>query len=173
MATYNVKLVDHTGSANDVTSGIQGELKGFFDRVFAKTSDSATVAWGNGATSDTIVLHFVQNIADSYIRKTVKKDAKISDYAGGHTTWHGKKICSEVYKDVVGSDDKPRPMSNRDYARLAFHECLHNVFPAWTENDLKGHGGLAETPVGSDLSQWDIDTMRRGIAIKNKSTQQL
>jgi hypothetical protein len=64
-------------------------------------------------------------------------------------------------------------MKGRDYARLAFHECFHNVYPAWTEQDLMGHGGLADTPVGSDLNQWDIDTIRQGIAIPNTAKQQL
>lgn len=173
MANYSIKLVDHTTASSQITPGIQSEIKGFFTRVFANTSDSVTVAWGTGAASDDIVLHFVTDIADSYIRKTIKKNAKISANAGGHTTWRGHKICSEFYKTVVDSQGKARPMSNRDYARLAFHESLHNVFPAWTETDLMGHGGLADTPVGKDLGQFDIDTMRKGIAIKSVSTQQL
>jgi hypothetical protein len=173
MANYSIKLVDHTSSATQITSGVQSEIKGFFDRVFAKTSDSASVGWGTGSTSDDIVLHFVKDVSDSYIRKTIKKNAKISPNAGGHTTLHGHKICSEFYLNVVDSQGKARPMSNRDYARLAFHESLHNVFPAWTENDLMGHGGLADTPIGKDLGQFDIDTMRKGISLKSVATQQL
>jgi hypothetical protein len=173
MASYNIKLVDHTGSTKQTGPGIQSEIKGFFDRVFAKTSDSVTVAWGTGSSSDDIVLHFVKDVGDSYIRKTIKKNATISANAGGHTTLHGHKICSEFYKDVVDAQGKARAMSNRDYARLAFHESLHNVFPAWTEADLMGHGGLSDTPVGKDLSQFDIDTMRKGIALKSVATQQL
>jgi hypothetical protein len=64
-------------------------------------------------------------------------------------------------------------LSPREYAKLAFHESLHNVFPGLKETDLKGHGGLADTPVGADLNQWDIDTMRRGIAINSIATQKL
>jgi hypothetical protein len=52
-------------------------------------------------------------------------------------------------------------------------ECLHNVFPMWTEEDLMGHGGLADTPIGADLTKWDSDTLRRGIAIKSVAKQQL
>ena len=173
MAKYNIKLVDHTGATKQIGPGIQSEIQGFFTRVFANTSDSVSVAWGTGTTSDDIVLHFVNSVSDSYIRKTIKKNATISAIAGGHTTLHGHKICSEFYKDVVDSQGKARPMSNRDYARLAFHESLHNVFPAWTEADLQGHGGLADTPVGKDLGQFDIDTMRKGIALKSIATQQL
>ena len=60
-----------------------------------------------------------------------------------------------------------------DYAKLAFHESLHNVWPAWHESDLMGHGGLADTPVGADLGDWDKDTFRRGVTIKSTAKQQL
>ena len=93
MATYSIKLIDQTASSSQITPSIESELTGFFSRVFAKTSDSATVAWGTGAAADTIVLHFVEDIANSYIRQTVKKNATINDFAGGHTTWHGKKMA--------------------------------------------------------------------------------
>jgi hypothetical protein len=82
-------------------------------------------------------------------------------------------ICSEVYQTVATSDGKTATYSGRGYARLAFHESLHNVFPGWKETDLMGHGGLADTPVGHDLNQWDINTMRQGIAIKSSATQKL
>ncbi len=136
MASYYVKLVDHTGSSKQTRSSIQGELKNFFDRVFDKTSDTATVPCGTGSTSDIIVVHFVEDIAHSYIRQTVKKNTTISPNAGGHTTWHRHKICSEIYKTVIDRRGKNRPMSGRDYARLAFNEYLHNVFPAWTEHEF-------------------------------------
>jgi hypothetical protein len=173
MATFSIKLVDRTSSSGQITPAIQSELQNFMDRVFKGTSDTATVTWGKGATSDDIVIHFVEDIGNSYIRQTIKKNARISPNAGGHTTLHGKKICSEIYKKVVKKDGKVLKMSGRDHARLAFHECLHNVFPAWTEQDLMGHGGLADTPVGNDLGPFDIDTLRRGIAIKSVATQQL
>jgi hypothetical protein len=173
MANYSIKLVDRTGSPKSVTQSIQSELKNFFDRVFAEASDKATVVWGTGSTSDDIVLHFVEDVARSYIVQTMKRPPQINPLAGGHTSSRGHKICSEFYKTVTGRGGKTRTQSGKDYAKLAFHECLHNVFPAWTEQDLMGHGGLADTPVGADLDQFDIDTLRRGIAIKSISTQQL
>ena len=173
MANYSIKLCDHTGSPNTVTQDIQSKLQGFFNRVFAGTSDKATVVWGTGSASDDIVLHFVQDIAHSYIAQTMPRPPQINPLAGGHTSLRNHRICSEFYQTVASRGGKSRPMSGLDYAKLAFHECLHNVFPAWTEQDLMGHGGLADTPVGADLGQFDIDTLRRGIAIKSTATQQL
>lgn len=170
MATYSIKLRDHTGSANSLTQGIQSELQAFFSRVLAGTADNATVSWGTGSTSDTMVLHFVEDVANSYIVQTMKRPPTLRPNIGGHTTMRGKEICSEFYRTLPGRRKAP---SGRDYAKLAFHECLHNTFPAWTEQDFMGKGGLADTPVGADLVQRDIDLMRRGIAIPANYTQKL
>jgi hypothetical protein len=179
MATYSIKLCDHTGPSNKLQSSIQGELQGFFTRVFTGTSDTATVSWGTGSASDSIVVHFVPSRASgSYIAQWLgaKKLDDINEYAGGHTTLHHHVICTEIYQTVALPPPRggSKTLSARDYARLAFHECLHNVFPAWKETDLMGHGGLADTPVGADLSQWDIQTLRQGIAITTTlATQKL
>lgn len=178
MASYSIKLCDHTGPSNNLQSSIQGELQGFFTRVFAGTSDTATVTWGTGAPSDTIVVHFAPSrVPGSYIVQWLgqKKLADINEYAGGHTTDHHRVICSEVYQTVALRPPRggTKTLQPREYAKLAFHECLHNVFPGWKESDLMGHGGLADTPVGADLNQWDMDTMRRGIAINSIATQKL
>src|SRR5262245_3264930 len=122
MATYSIKLVDHTGSANDVTKEIQTTLKGYFDRAFAGTSDSATVDWGAASTSATIIVRFVADVASSYIVKKMDRPPTLESYIGGHTTLRGKTICSEVYKAQVDSRGKPRKMTNNDYASCAFHE---------------------------------------------------
>ena len=122
--------------------------------------------------SDDIVLHFVSDVGSSYIVKTMPRPPKINSFVGGHTTLRGHVICSEFYRTVAKRGGK-REMSARDYAKLAFHECLHNVFPGWDEKDFMGHGGLADTPVGPDLNQWDIDTLGRGIAIKSVAVQRL
>lgn len=178
MANYSIKLCDHTTQPNSSQGGIQSALQGFFTRVFNGTSDSATVGWGAGAASDAIVLHFVASRdPGSYIVQCfgAQKLEKINKLAGGHTTEHHHKICSEIYQTVVLPPPRngTKTLSPLEYAKLAFHECIHNVFPGWDEKDLDGHGGLGNTPVGADLSQWDIDTIRRGIAIKSIATQQL
>jgi hypothetical protein len=174
MASYSIRLCDHTSSQNTVTQSIQSELQDFFTRVFAGTSDRSTVRWGAGSQTDHIVLHFVDDVAHSYIVQAFRqrRPPQINPRAGGHTSLRDHIICSEFYKTVT-IRGRNRTLSGRDYAKLAFHESLHNVFPAWTEQDLMGHGGLADTPVGPDLNQWDIDTMRRGIAVQSVATQQL
>jgi hypothetical protein len=175
MAVYTIKLCDHTASPNPLAGGIKSTIQGFFNRTFNGTSDTATVGWGNGAASDTIVLHFVESRDNSYIAQWLGRDKlnSINNLAGGHTTEHRHQICSEFYKTVNVRSGGTRNLPAQECAKLGFHECFHNVFPAWTEDDLKGHGGLADTPVGQDLNQWDIDTIRRGIAIHSVARQKL
>jgi hypothetical protein len=67
MATYTVKLVNHTRATDRLKNAIKSGLQGFFNEVFDKTSDSAVVDWGSGVASDAIVLHFVDDIAASYL----------------------------------------------------------------------------------------------------------
>jgi len=171
MAIYSVKLVDHTGSDSATTQGICGALKGYFDRVFADASDSVTVGWGSGSTSDAIVLHFV-DVASSYIVQKMKRPPKINPLVGGHTTLRDRVICSEFYKTVT-IRGKTRTLSGVNYAKLAFHEGLHNAHPRWTEDELKGHGGPAESPVGPDLNERDVDLTRDGLATRGNYSQQL
>lgn len=80
-------------------------------------------------------------------------------------------ICSEFYKTVT-IRGKTRTLSGVNYAKLAFHEGLHNAHPLWTEDELKGHGGLAESSVGPDLNGRDVDLMRDGPATRGNYTQQ-
>ena len=173
MTVYAIKLVDHTGSDAKITSEIGASLKDYFDRVFAGSDHSATVGWGKAGTSDALVLHFVADVAGSYIVQKMKRPPKINPLVGGHTTLRDNVICSEFYKTVTirGST---RTLSGLQYAKLAFHEGLHNAHPLFTEDDLRGHGGLAESPVGPDLNDRDIGLMKDGLAGRGKKyTQQL
>ena len=169
---YNIKITDHTSSPILIMNSIQSELQGFFTRVFSGTSDNANVSCGRGSSSDHIVLHFVENVANSYIVQTMARPPQINPGVGGHTSLRSRIVCSEFYKNV-NIRGTVQTLTGLRYAKLAFHESLHNVFPAWTEQDLMGHGGLADTPVGPDLNQWDIETIRRGISISSVATQQL
>jgi hypothetical protein len=171
MAVYKIKLVDHTGSDSTITSGIGSALKDYFDRVFADTSHSATVGWGSGSSSDAIVLHFVEDVASSYIVQKMKRPPKISPLVGGHTTLRDGVLCSEFYKTVT-IRGKTRTLSGVQYAKLAFHEGLHNAHPLFTEDDLRGHGGLAESPVVPDLNERDIGLMKDGLATRGSKYSQ-
>jgi hypothetical protein len=81
-------------------------------------------------------------------------------------------ICSEFYKTVT-IRAKTRTLSGLQYAKLAFHEGLHNAHPPFTEDDLRGHGGLAESPVGPDLNERAIGLMRELATRGGKYSQQL
>jgi hypothetical protein len=173
MAKVSIKLVDHTESDKSVTADIGSALAKFFERVYSGTDDTVTVGWGTASKSDTMVLHFVADVASSYIVKTMKRPPTINPGVGGHTTLRGKVLCSEFYKTVT-IRGKAKKLPGLEYAKLAFHEGLHNAHPLFTEDDLRGHGGLAETPVGTDLNERDIGLMRDGITERGtKYIQQL
>ncbi|MGH9742132.1 MAG: hypothetical protein ACRD51_07240 [Candidatus Acidiferrum sp.] len=176
MANYSIKVRDHTAAANTTAKGIVTELQAFFTKVFAGTSDRATVVLGTGTAADAIVLHFVESRSNSYIAAWLgaAKLAHINERAGGHTTTHNNVTCSEFYQTAIGRDHQSRTLSAHECAKLGFHESLHNVHPDWDgEGNLKGHGGLADTPVGADLNQRDIDLLRQGIASRHGTTQKL
>ena len=62
-------------------------------------------------------------------------------------------------------------MHDSAYAKLAFHEALHNQWPGWSNADMhgaKGGGGLAASPPQLPMTDKNKDLMRRGIAMKNE-----
>jgi hypothetical protein len=171
MATHSIKLSDHASSESGFTDSMQQELQGFFDKALSGGSDKATVSWGKGSANDKIVVHLVASVSSSYIAEKMK-GKEINPKAGGHTRNRGKVVCSEVYR-TVSIKGKSKTLKGRDAARLAFHECFHNLRPDWNESDLMGHGGLSDTPVGGDVSDWDKETMSREMAVKSKYIQQV
>jgi hypothetical protein len=70
MATYTVKIVDHTKSdeLQKYKEGIKRIAQERFDEAFKDTSDTVTVSWGDGTEKDDLVMHFVQDVAHSFIR---------------------------------------------------------------------------------------------------------
>ena len=62
MATYTVKIVDHTKSDEfqKYKGGIKRLAQERFDEAFKDTSDTVTVSWGNGTEKDDLIMHFVQ-----------------------------------------------------------------------------------------------------------------
>src|SRR5262249_7977915 len=133
MANYSIKLCDHTTQPNQSQGAVQSALQAFFTRVFTGTSDRASVAWGTGTATDDVVVHFVPSRdPGSYIVQSWGKQKldNINQYAGGHTTTHHHQICSEIYQTVVLKPPHAgtRTLAPLEYAKLAFHECIHNVF---------------------------------------------
>ena len=170
MANFTIKLVDHTGSSDNLKGRLKTAIQGLFTQVFQGTSDSATVSWGASDRSDTLIIHFVPDIAGSYIEQQWP-GATIRGDAGGHTRTRNNVTGSEFYKHMVISGR--RTMVRDDaYGRLAFHESLHNR-SGLGNTDLhgpNGGGGLATSPPGAPLTAANITMMRQGLA---RAVQQL
>lgn len=168
MANFSVKLVDHTQGSDKLRLLIQKPLQDLFNAVFSETSDSVTVDWGTGMPSDQIVLHFVEDVAGSYLSQKMPGN-NIRGDAGGHTRLQNGITGSEFYKVAV-FDGKPTQVKATAMARLAFHEAMHNQFPGWTNAEMHGTlggGGLAASPPQHSLTDKNKALMRRGMAIKN------
>lgn len=69
MATYTAKLVDRTGWSDADKHGIETKAQKLFDEAFQGTPDGVSVSWGNGTTSDNLVVHFVPDIPHSYLKQ--------------------------------------------------------------------------------------------------------
>jgi hypothetical protein len=164
MSTFRVKLVNHTQATPRLQQSIKSNLQDLFSQVFSGASDSAVVDWGTGTASDSIVLHFVDDIASSYLQQKMPGSDIRAD-AGGHTRTRGQVTGSEFYRLSGG-----HPLHDRAYARLAFHESLHNQFPGWSAADMhgpKGGDGLASISPHEPMTEKNKELMRQGIAIKN------
>lgn len=164
MTTFAIKLVDHRQSTADEMSHVTSSLQKWFGAAFDGTKDGVTVSWGAGATSDDLVFHFVEDVANSFIRSKWKT-ASINANAGGHTHSTGNKkgeSCSELYRTTPA-----RTTPLRRFGGLAFHEALHNLFPFRDDVHTAMGGGLASAVVPDELpnddnKQW----LRRGLAVK-------
>jgi hypothetical protein len=169
MTCFSIKLVNHTNATDRLKNSIKSGLQGLFDQVFDGMSDTAVVNWGTGSASDAIVLHFVNDIANSYIDNKWP-GAQIRADAGGHTRTRGRVTGSEFYLHVSNGAHRTA-VHDSGYAKLAFHEALHNQFPGWSNSDLHGPdggGGLAASPPQLPVTDKNKELMRRGISIKNE-----
>ena len=178
MSNYTIKLCDHATQPNQsqgaVQTALQSSLHPSLQRNFGQRHGELGHGLGNQRRCGALRGQQGSRLLHCAVVGKQKLD-NISEYAGGHTTMHHHEICSEIYQTVVFKPPRTgtRTLDPLAQAKLAFHECIHNVFPCWSEADLNGHGGLDNTPVGSDLSQWDIDTMRRGLSIHSIAKQNL
>ena len=175
MATLSVKLVDHTPQDNNtatITQSVQKHLQALFDEVFNGTVHTVVVAWGTSSPTDALILHFVEDMDHSYIKQHMPGVVFRRRNTGGHTKPNPGGITgSEFY--LYSFDQADRNARTRHNgsgcAQLAFHEGLHNQFPAWSEDDMhnNGGGGLASRVVGHALTERNKELMRRGLPIKN------
>jgi len=168
MASYTVKLVNRTRSTDRLLLAIQTKLQGFFNEVFKDTSDSATVQWGTGQVSDAVVVHFVTDKDNSYLKQLRPKEGG-QHHAGGHTSY-GQPMGSEIYQHIVEPGGKRHMDTDSGYAKLAFHEILHNQFPNRSGADIHGTfggGGFADAVVQGDRpNDRNKEIMRQGLSVK-------
>lgn len=168
MANYSVTLVDHTQASTKLLPLIQKHLQTLFDDVFSGASDSATVAWGTAAGTEALVLHFVENVASSYvIQKLPGKPIASKD--GGFTRTQNNTTGSEFYKFVDFGDGTLSQVRASGMAVIAFHEAMHNK-TGWDNAKLHGPdggGGVATSPAGHALTSKNKSIMQTAMASTN------
>lgn len=168
MASYTVKLVNRTRATDRLLLAIKTNLQGFFDEVFKGTSDGATVQWGDGVVSDAVVVHFVKDKDSSYLKQIRPKEGG-QHHAGGHTSY-GQPMGSEIYQHIVEPGGRRHMDTDAGYAKLAFHEILHNQFPGRSGAEIHGDfggGGFASPVVdGEHPNDRNKEIMRLGLSVK-------
>jgi hypothetical protein len=170
MATFSIKLVDHTLHSSDTwRAGITKKIQELFDVCLSGTGDSAFVQWGTSSQSDNLVLHFVFDVDNSYVQQKLP-GAALGETIGGHTRTQKGETGSEIYK-FSGPKGNRTSSKYVGYAKLAMHEFMHNLFPGWSEGDMHGKaggGGFAASPPQLPPTEKNKELLRRGLAVKNK-----
>jgi hypothetical protein len=162
MATYLVKLVDHRNSTSAETAAIQATIARELGLAFVGTKDSVNVTWGTGTQSDNYVVHFVEDIAHSYLKQTWPQ-TNINPAAGGHTHSHGSTSGTELYRNTPGG-----PIPLHQYGAMAFHEALHNLFPSRGDQHTAMGGGVASAKVPDiDPNEINKQFLRQGFSTRN------
>ena len=163
MAGYTVKLVDHRNSSNQETAAICASVKRVMGLAFDGTQNSIDVSWGTGTDKDHLVLHFVEDIANSYLR-TKWPRMPVGVNAGGHTRSSGSLSGTELYRTTPKGK-----ITLRRYGALAFHEALHNLFPFRGDQHTAFGGGIAAANI-PDQDPNDVNKafLRQGFSVRNK-----
>jgi len=191
MTTYSVKLVNRDGLSDDDQNKIQTSVQAKFDEAFRETNNGVSVRWGASAQSDNLVIHFVRDIPNSYLRRRFPRMTEPPPFVGGHTHSHGALSGSELYRFALFNPFKQtdgsytrhiRRIPLSDYGALAIHEALHNLLPFWPNDtnrdgssnpgslhNAAGGGGLASAHVGRHTTLTDINKVliRRGFSVTN------
>jgi hypothetical protein len=162
MAVYSVKLVDHRKSTAQEQAGVCASVQRVLGLAFVGTNDSIHASWGVGAASDNLVLHFVEDIANSYLRQRWP-NMSVDPNAGGHTHSHGPLSGTELYRTRPSG-----PITLRRYGALAFHEALHNLFPFRGDQHTAFGGGIASAHIpDQDPNDANKEWLRKGFAVPN------
>jgi hypothetical protein len=169
MADYTIKIVDHTQLEADRRDRIRIQLQNFFNQVRDGTKHNIMVSWGTGALTDTIVLHFVNNVGDSYILKKMPGGKALRKEIGGHTRERDDIVGSEVYRHTPAGGPYGHTTHNAlQNATLMFHECIHNRWPGMEHPDMDQYGDLALEKPKPNMSDGVKQMMLSGLGLTRK-----
>jgi hypothetical protein len=148
MPEITVTVVDHTGSPR-LMPLIQKHLEDIFTDLLSSPGEPAvanvrTVTVRPKADDQDLVLHFVDNIANSYVGANMP-GPPIKPIDGGVTRPGPKMTGSEFYK--FPTDQNGRSLGQFKavgYAKLAAHEAMHNV--SRLNNDVLHPQGIGASP---------------------------
>jgi hypothetical protein len=108
------------------------------------------------------VIHFVEDIANSYLRNTWP-NMNVSPQAGGHTHTSGSLAGTELYRTTPSG-----LLRLRRYGALAFHEALHNLFPFRGDQHTAFGGGIASAIIPDvDPNDANKARLRQGFSVRN------
>lgn len=166
MPEITVTIVDHTNSPQ-LTPLIQKHLEDIFVDLLSTKSEAGvvnmrTTAIKPKADEQDLVLHFVENIANSYVAANMPGPA-IKPIDGGVTRPGPSMTGSEFYK--FPTDQNGRPLGQfraTGYAKLAAHEAMHNV--SGLNNDkLHPQGGIGGSPPHLPVNDANRKAFQAGI----------
>jgi hypothetical protein len=165
MPDITVTLVDRTqGTSQDARDNIMSDLESILGDLLFSDSDLTTVnmRWvktSPDAGDQDLVLHYVQDIASSYLRQNWGAAVQIDPVAGGHTHNKGTTMGSEFYRMVFNPNTgKTTTLRPKEHAILAAHEILHNITN--NKNGLHCGGGIAEAKPHLPVTTFDRRTMQ-------------
>jgi hypothetical protein len=149
MPEITITLVDHTRSANDNLRVLikRAVADIFADLLFSRSEATVVnIRWMTVSPADgdqDLVLHFVENVASSYVSQKMPGKAHRID-GGGFTRTQADRTGSEFYLLPL-SDGRPTRLTATGYAKLAVHEALHNM-TGMNNTQLHAQGGVAGSP---------------------------
>ena len=171
MTDFNLKMINHAGVDSGRRGDIEKALQAIFDDAFSKVSDSVVVGWGSQADSDSIRVHHVEDVAASVIVKHMPRPPTLRSNIGGHTSQRNGTVGSEFYNRVNmirNGTATPTVLPAVKMAGLIFHECLHNVDPDMSEEDIGKLGGYGKSPVEAVMTD-DLRTHITGKITKKRA----
>lgn len=148
MPEITVTLVDHTNSPQ-LMPLIMHHLGDILRDLLFSPSDPAVANIRSMTTSPSdgdqdLVLHFVNNIASSYVAANMPGPA-IQPDDGGVTRPRPDKTGSEFYKFPTDRNGRSLGQFRAiGYAKVAAHEAMHNV--TRLDNGMHAQGGIAGKP---------------------------